>query len=124
MFSLSKVSHHVLNGLLCNSTFPGALFGLNFFWVFGLVSAFSRKLVCPQSLLCCLSSLKFGFIFSERNSQLSLLTQSWRGSSEYGPQGLPEAILSCLPFFLRSFPQDGIFPSCRKLLHVINSHSI
>ena len=40
------------------------------------------------------------------------------GPSESGQfQGLPEAILSCLPSCLRSALQDGMFQSRRKLLH-------
>lgn len=64
------------------------------------------------------SSSELRFLLPEGDSQLLRLTLAGVGSSEFGQfQGLPEAILNHLPFCLKSFLQNEMLGSWKKLLH-------
>ena len=74
----------------------------------GLVAE-SLQFFSFQSLLC-------SSAFYHRGGLSAFIAYSGKEElSESGQfQGLPEAIFSCLPFCLRSFPLDGMFSSSGK----------
>ena len=94
-----------------------------------LGNVLSRCLSCSScfslSLLCSFYHQKVFFLAQLlSNPRLEhwafTATLAGRGPSETDQfQGLPEAILSCLPSCLKSFLQDEEFSSLRKLLHTI-----
>lgn len=120
---------HIVQPAGCSAgwrvSLPGDSFGQNLFHVVGLTSDFSRQLLGLRVIFAAFllwRSLKFGFNYSERNSNFCLCCHG--GLSDYGEfQELPETFWVVYLSAWGVSLQSGMFQSCSKLLYIIVSHS-